>query len=142
MKDDFYTLHQLVDNLTEYLNLTSEQQFRVTAKIKRLIHHEKHDVYSRYSMYAEGYPPGSPQDPWLHRILTQAADNHKHWASKTDEEIVTWSVGTHIFTQKMPDCTECGNNLASKGYMCVPNKDSYKYYCQECSLKLGIWVDE
>lgn len=113
MKDKFYTLHDLVDNLTEYLELTPEQQFRVTAKIKRLIHKEKQNVYYRYSLYAQG--PGmydrtdpenpihigyeAPQDPFLHNILSISAVNHAEWAKKTDEEIVTWDIGTHKFKQ-------------------------------------------
>lgn len=111
MKDDFFTLHQLVDNLTEYLSLTPEQQFRVTAKIKRLIHCEKQDLYHRYSLYAQGrgiydntdkenpvlIGREDPKDSFLHEILSNSYKNHKHWASLPDEEIVTWNVGTHKF---------------------------------------------
>lgn len=99
MNDNFTTLHDLVDNLTEYLGLTPEQQFRVTAKIKRLIHLQKQDVFMRYAFYAEGVFGDTPKDPWLHEILSTAADRHHHWASKTDEEIVTWDIGTHTFKQ-------------------------------------------
>lgn len=99
MKDDFQTVHALVDNLTEYLNLTPEQQFRVTAKIKRLIHIEKQDFAMRYAFYAEGVFGDYPKDPWLHEILSEAAERHQNWSTKTDEEIVTWDVGTHTFKQ-------------------------------------------
>lgn len=99
MKDNFSNLHELVDNLTEYLNLTPEQQFRVTAKIKRLIHLEKESVFCRYAHYAEGIFDKEPRDPWLFEILSAGRNNHENWASKTDEELVTWDVGTHKFRQ-------------------------------------------
>lgn len=99
MKDNFQTLHELVDNLTEYLNLNPEQQFRVTAKIKRLIHREKSDVYSRYAHYAKGMFDHETKDPFLLEILTEGAARHEDWATKKDEEIVTWDIGPHKFKQ-------------------------------------------
>lgn len=106
-------LEDLIDKLTKDLSLTPEQQFRVTADIKRFVHQEKADLFSRYISYAQGIPIfdrtdpmspmiigyESPRDPWLHRLLLDSYDNHQHWASKTDEEIVTWDVGTHKFKQ-------------------------------------------
>lgn len=106
-------IHDLIKDLTEELDLSPEQQFRVTAKIKRLIHHEKASVYMRYAHYAEGCPikvhtdpvtnevvsidREDPADPWLYEILNQSALNHEHWLSLPDEEIVTWDIGTHKY---------------------------------------------
>lgn len=105
-------LHSLINDLTEELNLTAKQQFKLTAKIKRLIHHEKADVYHRYAMYAQGAPifdtvtdPENPiligyelpKDQYIHKILFESYKNHEHWAKLSDEEIVTWDVGSHKF---------------------------------------------
>lgn len=109
-----FTLHELVEDLTRYLNLNPEQQFRVTAKIKRLIHREKQDVYFRCALYGDGIPvfdrsdPNDiklvghedPADPFLVDHLTKKAESHKHLATLPDEEIVTWDVGTHKFKQE------------------------------------------
>jgi len=41
-------MRSLIAELTEYLNLTPEQQFRVSAMIKRNIHAEKASVFHRH----------------------------------------------------------------------------------------------
>jgi hypothetical protein len=106
------TLHELVDELERELKLTPEQKFRVTAKIKRLIHYEKASSYHRYFLYSQGAPIFEGEgdnrklvgrepaaDEWLSGILSDAYENHQHWANKSDEEIVTWDVGSHKFKQ-------------------------------------------
>lgn len=111
------TLHNLITELTEILNLTPEQQFRVTAKIKRLIHHEKASLYHRHFLYSRGMPimerPYDPLDPdrdrgrivgyeppldeYLSEILESKAKHHAELAKLSDEEIVTWDIGTHKY---------------------------------------------
>lgn len=101
-------MHELIKDLTEYLTLTPEQQFRVSAKIKRYIHEEKASVFFRYAMYMQGPPifDNTDQDnpkvighepssnPWLHKIMVAKAEQHKEWAKFPDERIITWDVGT------------------------------------------------
>lgn len=152
-KDDFFTLHGLIDNLTEYLNLTPEQQFRVTAKIKRLIHHEKADLFNRYSLYSQGIPifdrndsenakvigHEPPQDPWLHGIMTNKAKQHAVWAKFLDEEIVTWNVGTHKFVQKLGSCDDCASTLDTKvGYVRLSEGEKKQAYCNPCADRRGL----
>jgi len=91
---DLFTIHDLVDNLTEELNLTPEQQFRVTAKIKRFVHYEKLDVYSRLKLYLDDL-----SDYWKN-FLDLKIKTHSDLAHAPDEEVVTWSVGTHKYSQK------------------------------------------
>lgn len=108
------TLRELVDELTVSLNLTPEQQFRVTAKIKRLIHSEKFSVYMRYAEYANGRrvfvnntDPNNPEvshrlpakDSFLLDALEEKRDTHLKWVQMTDEEIVTWDIGTHKYNK-------------------------------------------
>jgi hypothetical protein len=147
MAKEFFTLHQLIDVLTEDLNLTPEQQFRVTAKIKRLIHIEKRDTYSRYAEYADGrriFEEGNvvgrdkPKDTFLHRILSEARDNHDYWKSLPDEQIVTWDVGSHKFKQNLPPCKDCNVEVTTHtGWLA---KGSV-YYCTPCAKKNGLWEE-
>ena len=118
------TIHNLINKLTNDLNLTPEQQFKLTADIKRYTHYQKESVYYRYSMYAQNrldkfffltwkrfinrckstwkyFKTGSTDhEQWIHEILSSAAKNHEHWANLPDEEIVTWDVGSHKYVQK------------------------------------------
>lgn len=152
--DDCFTLHGLVDNLTNYLKLTPEQQFRVTAKIKRLIHHEKHSVYQRYAEYSKGTPQfdlegnlkghNKPDDPFIHKILSEARENHASWSEKTDEEIVTWDVGTHKFRQELGNCDDCSKVLATDtGYYRSRDKDGKRSnFCLACANTRGLLDEE
>lgn len=110
-------LHQIVDKITSEHNLTPDEEFRVTASIKRLIHSEKYDVYTRCALYAE--IPGRPgwwarvklafkvlflwrripKDPFIMNHLREKRDTHRRMLDLPDEEIVTWSVGSHTFKQ-------------------------------------------
>ena len=105
------TIQELVDELTKDLNLTTEQQFRVTAKVKRMVHHEKAFLMMRLAHYAEGTPifdhtdPDNaivvgreePKDAWLYDLLLEKEASHQHWACLPDEELVTWDVGSHKY---------------------------------------------
>lgn len=107
-------MHDLIEELTKYLDLTPEQQFRVSAKIKRHIHSEKASVFHRYFLYSQGegiYDRTDPEnpvlvgrkvakDPWLNEILKQKYEQHTKLAQLPDEEVITWSVGTHEYKQK------------------------------------------
>jgi len=149
--DQFPTLHDLIANLTEYLDLTPEQQFRVTAKIKRYVHSEKAGVFNRYYLYSQG--PGifvedklvghePPADEFLNRILGEKYKQHSELAADaTDEELVTWSVGTHKYKQKLPLCTECSVEVSPKvGYVGTFKDNEYVATCQPCAVKTGAWV--
>lgn len=143
------TLHGLINTLTEELKLTPKQQFRVTAKIKRLIHAEKADVFYRYSMYSQGLPifedgkltgHGAPDDPFLHEILTNKAEQHREMAEEyTDEELVTWDVGTHKFRQEKPPCFKCGKDPAASGYMTYYKDGKSSTVCRTCAEASGEW---
>lgn len=100
-------MHDLIKDLTDYLNLTPEQQFRVSAKIKRHIHAEKASVFHRYFLYSQGAPiidrtdPDNPKiighekpkDEWLNGILKSKYEQHNEWSQYPDEKVITWDVG-------------------------------------------------
>lgn len=157
--DYFPTLHALVENLTEYLNLTQEQKFRVAAKIKRYTHGEKADFARRMHMYCQG--PGiyigegenrakvgeqPPLDQFISDTLKEKAYSHSIWAKKTDEEIITYDMGSHVFIQKRPPCSECEIELIDRdmlkvlgGYMTTREKGVTIAHCKPCAVLKGIW---
>lgn len=143
MPDKFNNLHDLMDNLTQYLGLTPEQQFRVTAKIKRMIHVEKESVFGRYSEYAKGLSSERTKDSWLQQIMEGKAEQHRQMAVEyTDEELVTWDVGTHKFRQEKPPCADCSVSLnGAITYLSVYEKGKSTYYCKPCAIKNGKWEE-
>lgn len=82
------TIHDLISDLTESLNLTEEQQFQVTAKVKRLIHSEKSTVYGRMRVYF------SDLSEEFRDFVTSKHETHMNLAQAPDDKVVTWSVGT------------------------------------------------
>jgi hypothetical protein len=128
-------MHELIAELTEYLNLTPEQQFRVSAKIKRHIHEEKASVFGRYALYSQGHGQEQPRDPWLHGILKEKAEQHRHWAKLPDEEVITWSVGSFKYVQKIEPCSVCGTELTGKPYTRIVSNGQNNTFCQEHAPK-------
>jgi len=106
-------MRSLIAELTEYLNLTPEQQFRVSAMIKRNIHAEKASVFHRYYMYGQGEAiydltdPMNPKligrepakDPWLNEIMEGKYKQHLEMSKLPDEKVITWSVGSFKYVQ-------------------------------------------
>ena len=150
----FYTLHELVDILTEELNLTPEQQFRVTAKIKRLVHFEKASVFHRYFTYSQGAPlfegegenrkctgHAPAEDEFLHGILEEKYKQHDAMAREyTDEELVTWDIGTHKFRQEKPPCADCECAVDNTtGYLTTYTDGESITFCRPCAEKNGAW---
>lgn len=134
-------LHDLIEKLTKNLNLTPEQQFRVTADIKRLVHEEKSHLLMRMCLYSEDSNAETIRD-----LLNSKQRTHEAWSNKPDEEIVTWDVGTHRFVQKIPPCSDCkielGRDSKVAGY--VHTHDGEKtptdsYYCPPCAVRRGLW---
>ena len=137
-------MHDLIAKLTEYLSLTPEQQFRVSAMIKRHIHEEKASVFHRYSLYSQGpgiydrTDPENPKligrepapDPWLNNILKEKAEQHSEWARKPDEEVITWNIGTHKFVQKIEPCSVCKTELTGKPYARVVANGQNNTFCE------------
>lgn len=152
MKQYTQTLHSLVDHLTESLNLTPEQQFRITAQIKRLIHCEKASVFHRYYLYSRGIPlfEGAgesaklvgyeePKDPWIHGLLKEKYKQHQEMAENlTDEELVTWDVGNHKFVQEKPPCVFCAQKITG-GYMSTYKEGKSSYSCEPCARSANLW---
>jgi len=115
-------MHQLIADLTKMLNLTPEQQFRVSAMIKRNIHEEKANVFHRYSMYLQGPPifdhtdPENPKvighepsgEPHVQGIMEAKYKQHTEMAKLPDEEVITWSVGSFKYVQHCDPCSVCG----------------------------------
>lgn len=144
------TLHELIADLTESLNLTPEQQFRVSAKIKRYVHDEKASVFRRYAMYGRGAPivdRADPENPkiigheepknkWLHDIMKAKAEQHRELAQLPDEEVITWSVGTHKYVQKADPCSTCGVELTGKPRTTVYDKGNKSTFCPTHAPKL------
>jgi hypothetical protein len=118
-------MRDLIENLTEYLNLTPEQQFRVSAMIKRNIHAEKASVFQRYFMYGQGdaiydlTDPMNPKlvgrepakDPWLNEIMEGKYKQHLELSELPDEKVITWSVGSFKYVQKIAPCSVCAVEL-------------------------------
>jgi hypothetical protein len=113
-------MHELIAKLTKDLNLTPEQQFRVTADIKRHVHEEKASLAHRLMLYAQGAPifadkglsddglpefeligHEEPKDPQTYKILEWKYKTHEHWSKLADEKIVTWNVGSHVYSPKV-----------------------------------------
>jgi hypothetical protein len=146
-------MHDLIAKLTEYLKLDPEQQFRVSAMIKRHIHDEKASVFHRYSLHSQGHPifdrtdpenpiligREEPRDPFLHNIMKEKAAQHAEWAKKPDEEVITWSVGSFKYVQKVEPCAICGAEITGKPYSRVVENGTNKTFCPEHGPK---WDDE
>lgn len=144
-------MHELIAKLTEMLSLTPEQQFRVSAMIKRHVHSEKASVFHRYYMYAQGdriydrtdpdNPKltgyGEPKDKWLHDIMKAKYEQHAEWAKMPDEEVITWSVGSFKYVQKKDPCSVCKCELTGtgKGYMTRYEKGVSTTWCKDCAPK-------
>lgn len=105
------TIHDVVEDLTKELSLTPEQQFLVTAKIKRLVHSEKISVYSRIFHYSTR-PRCSAKGRrtrnksilsglrFMKEFAEQKMKTHIDMANAEAKQIVTWSVGTHVYKQE------------------------------------------
>lgn len=139
-------MHDLIAKLTEYLALTPEQQFRVSAMIKREIHSEKASVFRRYHHYSLGpaiFDRTDPENPvhtgkyesggndWLTNILESKAEQHREWAQKPDEEVITWNVGSFKYVQKVEPCSVCKVELTGKPYGRVVDKNGNNTFCLE-----------
>ena len=66
----------------------NDYMFRLQAKLKRLVHHEKHSVYSRL----EHYGNGATVDWLLSIAITPKVETHKRMSGMADEDIITWDV--------------------------------------------------
>lgn len=119
-KDAGWGMHDLIKDLTEYLNLTPEQQFRVSAKIKRYVHDEKASIFSRYSMYGQGagiydntdknnpvlIGREEPKNKWLYDIMVTKAEQHREWSKYPDEKVITWDIGSFKYSANKGTKTE------------------------------------
>jgi len=144
------TLHDLVEDLTEELNLTPEQQFRISAKIKRYVHEEKASVYYRY--YLHSLPFGckgeeltyidvskfsAEQHKRVSMALYESYENHQKWASLPDEEVVTWDVGSFKYPRSQPKCHPEYN-----AHTFVTSKIGDKCVCGQDTLEEDMFEDE
>lgn len=113
------TLHELMADLTTYLNLDPEQQFRVTAKIKRHVHSEKRFAYFRMWMYSRDGIRS------LKGFLREKYQAHVALASLPDEDMVTWDVGSHRFNKNSRAAAKEGivNRLAEKVGATITTQD-------------------
>lgn len=105
-------LRELMEDLTQYLNLTPEQQFRVTAKIKRHVHGEKYMFAYRTLLNNDVMPVMKKSRikkkwknhrlrlGWMIEELQNRVKNHQMWSTLPDESVVTWSVGTFTYPPK------------------------------------------
>jgi hypothetical protein len=98
--DVFNNIHDLIADLTTLLDLTDEQKFLVTAKIKRYVHGEKAEVYLRTLEWATDFHTVKGKNPFLEKTLEIKVKTHVELYEKPDDEIVTWDVGTHKFNSK------------------------------------------
>ena len=137
-------MHQLIADLTKMLNLTPEQQFRVSAMIKRNIHAEKASLFHRYHHYSLGpaiFDRTDPENPvhtgryesggndWLTNILESKYEQHSEWSEKPDEEVITWSVGSFKYVQKIEPCSVCKVELTGKPYTRVVANGQNNTFC-------------
>jgi hypothetical protein len=80
------TVWGVVNQILELDKNSPDFKFQVTAKIKRLVHHEKASLLSRLSHYCKDSPEFGI------RVINEKLETHKEWALKPDTEIVTWKV--------------------------------------------------
>jgi len=71
-----------------------DYEFRLQAMLKRLIHHQKHSVYSRLRHHVKDAPEGIMYD-----IIDIQVETHANMSELPDEEIITWDVGPHKYKQ-------------------------------------------
>ena len=124
-------MHDLIAKLTTMLSLTPEQQFRVSAMIKREIHDEKASVYGRLAMYAKD--AGAPAR--FVELTEIKAEGHEAMSKLPDEEVITWSIGTHKYVQKVEPCSVCKVELTGKPYSRVVDKTGNFTFCPEHAPK-------
>lgn len=117
--------------------------------IKRHIHSEKASVFHRYHMYSQGAPifdrtdPENPivvgheesKNPWLTNILKMKYEQHREWAKFPDEKVITWSVGSFKYVQKVEPCSVCGVELTGKAYTRIVAKGKNETFCPEHAPK-------
>jgi hypothetical protein len=106
-----YTNHDLIADLTKELNLTPEQQFLVAARVKRHVHSEKFSIYCRIFHYSSLGKFRSSKSRriknkakleaarWIGEFAEIKMKTHFDMAKMADKEIVTWSVGSHVYEQ-------------------------------------------
>lgn len=136
----FPTLHDLVDNLTEYLDLTDEEKFRVTAKIKRYTHDDKANFAHRMWLYSDG-PEKEEGDSFISDTLKMKFESHTALSLLPDEQLVTWDVGTHKFRQPKPPCTECHRVLEGVDYLSLYKEGKTIHNCRPCAEANGNWEE-
>ena len=83
---DIFTVGLAVEAIEALVTLTPEQQFRISAIIKRLVHHEKADLLERLQSYCEHTPEMGI------RTIGEKLITHNNMKDLPDEEIITWSV--------------------------------------------------
>src|ERR1700744_1459572 len=92
---DLYTVHQALQAIKNLgVELTPEQEFRVTAIIKRHVHYEKADLYKKIKHWVDDYDSDFLKQ---NDVLTLKIQTHDQMKKLPDEEIVTWSIGSHVF---------------------------------------------
>lgn len=90
---DIFTVHDAVKAIGELVELNDEQKFRITAITKRLVHYEKLGVYSSLKQYFSW----KTNKEWFENILKDKIETHEEYSKLPDEQIVTWSVGSHKY---------------------------------------------
>lgn len=93
-------LAQLVNNISKEIDLTPEEKFKLTAHVKRFVHQEKAKIYEKWAHYTKSNGSnGRSSDPWMHKVLKEALVMHETLMELPDDQLVTWSVGSHVFKQ-------------------------------------------
>jgi len=146
------TVHSASREIEKLDKASPDYLFRVQAIIKRLVHCEKQSVYQLYSWYAKDISVGhkmswksyfkrlwsamktrvyqeNSHNKWIRERLTEADQNHREWMMKPDEEIITWSVATHKYVQKIEPCSVCGEELTGKPYSRLVANGTNKTFC-------------
>jgi hypothetical protein len=101
------TLHEVVATIMTLDRNDPDFELKITGIIKRHVHHEKEFLAFRTLLHNDCWPTSKRRRirkkwyghrlRWMVEELRTRYESHKQWGSLPDEQVVTWSVGRHVF---------------------------------------------
>jgi len=84
---DNYTVHGVAQQIIDMSPELASQRKHIEAVIKRLVHSEKYQVYSRIKHYMFDY---KLNPTFMETVLTEKIETHERYLKACDDEVVTW----------------------------------------------------